>query len=744
MFKKTLAIIISVLTVLFCLCPAVYADTAPVNASVKEYLAAPSQYTNNTSFIKGISETLSGKSSLSSLGNFGGYVIYEFNEDILNSPDHKYGIDFMIYGNSFNGNLTTQEPGQVWVSKDRVKWYALAGSEHYENSTIWDYSVKYINTGTSKSNYTDSMGDSGCVSTNTVSPYPLQERYPDIEIDSEVLKLSGILLAKQRLSSTANGIFTSFGYVDTLKCNITGLPENPYVEEPIQKLIGGQFDISWAVDESGKPVYLDSVKYVKVQTATFIDAGAFGEKSTEISCVALAPEEDFESSYIKPEVYVNGKKVVFNKNNFCRINDTSTGIDISVDAPDSNVYINNERTSKRLFYAPPEKGLVRIIVQSGFDAAQIYYLDVSSAGSEEELVLSHSQLDIPVFGTDKITANMPVSWRSSDDKVAAVDKDGNITAAKQGTAIITAVTALGQIAECRVNVTVDTSEENGMAVTFCASDGDIIIPCDTLMVFPGTAKAYGYDVAAYDHNSKAVEGATFFDALVAAHIKLYGNKFTGNTARDYLIMQNGFITKAFGKSAASSGFTVNGTFPNDGIINKDYGTFTGYACDTAVISEGDKLSYFLYRDTKYFSDIYAYFDKDNYPAFAGEKFSIKLKGYGVMVNGLNPFDVIDSKYSKPVAKADIFVLTEDGSVKVGTTNKRGAANIKLNDEGTYTLFAVKDTNDDEAPMIIPFAKVTVTKSSDNAFVRFFKRIAAGIAKIFNMIFRAKSAGKEAV
>ena len=47
----------------------------------------------------------------------------------------------------------------------------------------------------------------------------------------------------------------------------------------------GDADRCLAVDENGNPVKLDWVQYVKVQTATFTDAGIFGEKSTEISSV---------------------------------------------------------------------------------------------------------------------------------------------------------------------------------------------------------------------------------------------------------------------------------------------------------------------------------------------------------------------------------------------------------------------------------------------------------------------------
>ena len=68
------------------------------------------------------------------------------------------------------------------------------------------------------------------------------------------------------------------------------------------------------------------------------------------------------------------------------------------------------------------------------------------------------------------------------------------------------------------------------------------------------------------------------DAIVAAHKAYYGDEFTRSTAKNYLVMNSSFIMKSFGRNTSACGFTVNGTMPNDGIINPSYGTPTGYAC----------------------------------------------------------------------------------------------------------------------------------------------------------------------
>lgn len=58
---------------------------------------------------------------------------------------------------------------------------------------------------------------------------------------------------------------------------------NPYTGN--YNKYGDGFDLDWAVDEDGYPVKLDEIHYVKVQTASFIMAGAIGEKSTEVNAV---------------------------------------------------------------------------------------------------------------------------------------------------------------------------------------------------------------------------------------------------------------------------------------------------------------------------------------------------------------------------------------------------------------------------------------------------------------------------
>lgn len=78
----------------------------------------------------------------------------------------------------------------------------------------------------------------------------------------------------------------------------------------------------------------------------------------------------------------------------------------------------------------------------------------TSSGSTDSVSLSETNVTIPDNGTKKLTATASgsVTWSSSNPSVASVDSDGNVTAHKAGTAIITA-TCGSATASCAVTVT---------------------------------------------------------------------------------------------------------------------------------------------------------------------------------------------------------------------------------------------------------------------------------------------------
>ena len=292
--------------------PYPYAQDAPT--STYAVMPAPGQFLNgawsgfdNVRVVGAIgepSEENMGGSGGGSLGTFGGYVIYYYADSIQNGAKNKYGGDFLIKGNAFPGN---NEPAAVKVAQDKDKdgkpdkdesgneiWYDLAGSLHYDDSTIWDYEATYTNPNpdfmpyvAQDVPYTDNQGNSGTgVYANS---YHGQPYYPDgrtydyegnnAEYDGRQLTFSGVLLDAVNLGGRS--IPARFGYAECApgldESGVTPVAYNPYRKNP------ATFDIDWAVDKNGNPVHLDEINFVWIYSATMYDKDATGELSPEIT-----------------------------------------------------------------------------------------------------------------------------------------------------------------------------------------------------------------------------------------------------------------------------------------------------------------------------------------------------------------------------------------------------------------------------------------------------------------------------
>ncbi|MDG5800604.1 T9SS type A sorting domain-containing protein [Marinilabiliaceae bacterium ANBcel2] len=276
-------------------------------SEVLEFVPAPGQFINKSPW--GTPESkeslIGGVQGSMSLGAFGGYVVFKFEEPVKNHPDNPYGIDFTIFGNPLD---TWSEPGSVWVMKDGNKngipdgtWYELAGSDYWFSSTIQEYEVTYFNpkkTDAADVPWTDNQGNSGYVLKNDFHNQPY---YPQNDvfsnIDNESYTLTGTLIEgalDMRNPTYIMSYAREFGYVDN---NPRGtapwtIPNNPY-NNTNENAGGDGFDISWAVDSEGNYVELDEIDFIKVVGAMQGNAGWLGEVSTEITGAAVTkPNSD--------------------------------------------------------------------------------------------------------------------------------------------------------------------------------------------------------------------------------------------------------------------------------------------------------------------------------------------------------------------------------------------------------------------------------------------------------------------
>ena len=357
---------------------------------VVDYLPINSQYTNGGAYGLSPESMLSG--TFKSLGGFGGYATFYFEDGLRNDPTNQYGVDFYVYGNA-NPGQSFAEPGQVWVSEDGSNWYALAGSEHYD-SAIWDYTVTYTRDGTGTT-WSDNYGHTQADHGKSFS-WPLASNYTlNSLVNSDTITLSGILIpaVDGMIGGNTTGSFahaTTFGYADTL---VNG-ESNPYLANDDLALKSSGFDLAWAVDSDGTPVNVDgkSFHYVKVVTASNIMAGAFFEKSTEVQRVYRASSTGSDVGTTAAPTAIsftgNGATYSITPENGKQVYNVSLPMDavsITVSGKAENIYVNNQRVAPGEATKAIDLGsgtkLVRIIAQSGDEQPVIYLLKLTSGAS---------------------------------------------------------------------------------------------------------------------------------------------------------------------------------------------------------------------------------------------------------------------------------------------------------------------------------------------------------------------------
>lgn len=210
------------------------------------------------------------------LGGFGGYVVAGFDHNVKNVD----GPDFEV----FALQAPSPQPAVVYVMPDsngdglpNDTWYELKGNQ-FDNS-IRHYWVRYYKAETDSANITwkDSEGNTGELISGYGSAWSSGWWWPSTTTDS--ITFSGTRLPDSYVNTSTTstqywtvppGVFTR-GYAD----NLDGTD--------YETTIGGnKLDISNAVDSLGNPVNLTEIRFIKVQTGVFQQAGWLNEVSSEI------------------------------------------------------------------------------------------------------------------------------------------------------------------------------------------------------------------------------------------------------------------------------------------------------------------------------------------------------------------------------------------------------------------------------------------------------------------------------
>ena len=387
---------------------------------VVDFLCINSQYTNGVGTGNAAAPwtTLSG--SLSSLGNWGGYITYYFDTPLTDNPNNKYGMDFYAYGNANKDTSTATkmsffEPGQVWVSEDGETWYALAGSAHYEDDVDWNYTVNYSKAANGKTAWTDNHGNSNDGTSKSGGWVSPAVYYMNDLSKKDQITLTGIMLPSADGTVTGSGATDAYaikwGYVDALPNGTVGADTNPYVDNSDFSLSAAGFDLEWAVDQNGIPIDVSKMEfhYVKVVTASNIWHNSFAEKSTECSGVVrtTAQESAVGRTTAPASIIISdgmNKKLVSVEEGR-QIYSVDVGdmkyISVTVNGAESdNIYVNNQRAASgeavEGFKVTKEGGekLIRVIVQNGDKEPCIYLLKLTGSASAQGDLIEDVRIDV--------------------------------------------------------------------------------------------------------------------------------------------------------------------------------------------------------------------------------------------------------------------------------------------------------------------------------------------------------------
>ncbi len=392
------------------------AGSAPT--SVVSYLPL-GQFANNSGWGV-LGSKFAGKTSLDStgvsLGAFGGFIEFKFENGITNDEKNPYGVDFVIYGNAFNGN---PEAGAVQVSEDGTTWYELAGSNYYNDNFTYNapssgfskaYSGTLRNTSVvytkGSSRVSAKLGSLNAVEVCPAAWFPLLTNFTAFDgnptggahcASGVSVNLSGDTLTFAGITAIADSDTTAdyaFGYADVTP---NGSPDqygdavNHYTPYTSDKTGGDGFDLEWAVDIStGLPVDVTgkTFHYVRVYSAV-LDFGRFGETSAEITGIFTTANKATSSvnRTTTPTVKFSAATILstVTTENGGVVDKTSVGVGktyrVSVTSDAENIFINGTRATSGTTYTftktTESNQLVRIIVQDGSAAPYVTYLKIS-------------------------------------------------------------------------------------------------------------------------------------------------------------------------------------------------------------------------------------------------------------------------------------------------------------------------------------------------------------------------------
>ena len=221
------------------------------------------------------------------LGGWGGHIVVGFDHEVRNTG----GADLIIFCNA----SVSPEPGIVYVMDDKNgnglpddTWYEIKGSKTGKEGYCSNYSVTYYRPASDSGNvsWKDNAGNQGDLPNSTTWWWHTDKdsvRYtgtklPDAYYNTPQTNGQQYWAVKQHLFS--------YGYAENGPAPDRTAENGFLAKDYDSDLRGNRIELDSAIDNQGQPVKLQNIRFVKVQTGVFQQAGWLGEISTEINGIA--------------------------------------------------------------------------------------------------------------------------------------------------------------------------------------------------------------------------------------------------------------------------------------------------------------------------------------------------------------------------------------------------------------------------------------------------------------------------
>jgi len=238
------------------------------------------------------------------------------------------------------------------------------------------------------------------------------------------------------------------------------------------------------------------------------------------------------------------------------------------------------------------------------------------------------------------------------------------------------------------------SADGSISVTVSCQidDSGFVVARQTISVAPGLSEAYGY-VDAFNGTK-----VSQLDAIVAAHMLVFGDDKNVINAKLAVISGSGFVTNFMGDGEGNVVSYVNGVNP-------------GVASTNVEIFDGDLVEIFATQDTYMWSDTQTWFEYEGNQIEAltvavDEAFTLTVAGIFCVIWGPPNTMPLDGIKDVGIVPVTVTGIAGHFGVPIKITDEDGEATLSFAAPGTYILSAV-DVDSMFAPFMSPWLEVTV-------------------------------------